>query len=179
MNTNNQTVANAELAQMDVEALLEMDVDLIEEVADFVPAPTGGYRFNVGTPSIEELGAENKKAIKVPFTLTECTELGDPDSTEDAEVVGNLFSDGKTVEHNEHFFLEAKEGATSAYGIRAFCTIFKGLLPLGQTAKVSELMELAAGSSGECWIEKSSYKKQGSEEVKWSSRIKATAVSFD
>ncbi len=178
MSLTNQTIANEELALMDVDALLQVDVNIMEEVADFIPMPSGSYRFNVGTPEIAEVGKEDKKAIKCAFSLTECTELANPENAEDVETITNSFVDGKTVDHIEVFMLESKN-AKSAYGIRAFVTIFKKLLPLGQTATVAELMELATGASGEALIEKSSYTPEGSDEKRFSSRIKATAVVFD
>ncbi len=174
-----QLIANETLSQMDVDALLEVDVNNIEEVAEFVPMPTGMYRFTVGTPSIEEVGKNNSKAIKVPFTLTECVEVGNPDNEEDVEIVATTFAEGGTVVQNENFFLESSNSSKTAYGVRSFVTIFKQLLEAGQTANVSQLIEYAAGSSGEALIEKSSYKKEGSDEVLYSSRINANNVVFD
>jgi len=178
---DNPTILSGDvLSEMDVDSLLALDVNNVEEIKDFVPMPSGFFRFNVTNTSLEELGDDKNPAITVEFNLTECTELLNADNVEDAEVIATSFADGATVKHKESFFLNSNARKT-AYGIRSFVTIFKGAVPEGQAASVQELMELSIGTSGLALIEKSSYIPAGKteEERRYSSRIKPTAVLFD
>lgn len=168
------------LSELSVDDLLELDVDLIDEVTDFMAMPSGHFRFNVTAVALEDVGGEGKKAIKVEFSLPSLVELADPNDEEAVELVAASFADGATVDHSEYFFLDGGK-KKSAFGIRSFSTIFKPLVPEGTKAKVSELMELAMGSSGEAYIEKTSYIPEGKTEAerKYNSRIKPTMVIFD
>ena len=166
------------LSEMDVDSLLDLDIDLIDEISDFIAPPTGVYRFNVKGMEVAEVGGEGKQAIKASLVLTQLVELSNPDKVEDVELAQVLFADGATIEHTEFFFLDGGK-KKSAYGIRSFATMFKALVPAGTKAKTSELMELAIGASGEGLIERNSYVPEGQTEAKFSSRFKATAVSFD
>lgn len=172
-------LSGAVLSEMSVDDLLLLDVNDMEAVVDFVPMPTGFYRFSVKACTMEEMGDDKVPAIQVEVTLTENTELANPEKEEDAEIIATAFADGATVKHVENFFLKGNN--KSAYGVRAFATMFKALVPEGQKANVPELMELAVGSSGTCLIEKSSWIPKGKteEDRKWGSRIKPTAVAFD
>jgi hypothetical protein len=166
-NTATATVIKGSvLAEMNIEDMLAADMGSMELVTDFTPMPSGMYDIEVKTVEVTEVGAENKPAIKVEYSINGIVELADE---ADLELVGDL-----PRKHTEHYFLQGK----NAYGLRSFVTIFKPVALNAGVNTVEDTLEAAIGSVGQALIEKRRYKDKNTGEMKESSGIVATQVSW-
>lgn len=160
------TLTAETLESLSPEELLSLDISQIADVEGFVLKPAGMYGWEVTAISLEEVGAENKKAIKVEYNLLECIELNDES---EADTVGEL-----PCKYNEFYFLEGGKG----FGTRMFATIFRPVARDAGVTMLSDIMEAALGAHGGGFIKVRNYKDKKTGEMKESNQIDATTVTW-
>lgn len=168
MNATQTKIDSKDLAAMSLEDLMEIDINQVEEVKDFVPFPTGEYRFEVTSIAFDEVGSEDKPVIAVEWNILEVVELA---NEEEADQVGEIPRVQK-----ENYFLQ---GGKTAYGVRAFLTAFREIGARNNCTKLPEIMEAGIGATGQAMIERKTRKDRETGEARTNSSINATLVTFD
>jgi hypothetical protein len=155
------------LESLSADELLSLDIGQIGDVEAFKIKPSGMYGWEVTAISIDEVGNENKKAIKVEYNLLEVIELEDE---ADAEDVGEM-----PCKYTENYFLEGGKG----FGTRMFATIFRQLAQEAGVTMLSDIMEAGVGATGGGFIKAGTYKCKKTGEIKPTNQIDATTVVWN
>lgn len=166
--TTSGMIDSKDLANMSLDELMDIDINQVEAVKDFIPFPTGSYRFEVTSVGFDEVGAEDKPVITVEWNILEVVELVDASQADEVGEVPRV--------QKENYFLT---GGKTGYGVRAFLTAFREIGVRNGCTKLPEIMEAAIGATGEALIERKTRRNKDTGENHTNSSISATMVTFD
>lgn len=141
-----EQIAKKDLAQLDVEALLNIQVQEVEHIKDYVPLPTARYDFTVKNVGIEEVGNDKTKAIVVEMDVTGC-DTETLEKPEDSDDLPNFEEEAFSTK--SMFFLEStKPGVEDNRGIRDFLTL-GAAIEGGEELTAAQLIEQLPGMQGQ------------------------------
>lgn len=114
-------IKGKDLANMQVEDLLNLSGSNVELLTDLPLLPAGFYHFAVASCEVGSTGkqGEEKPAILVELKITAVETL---DNAADQKILDELDLAANPVNYTEKFGLQAKDG----FGVRSFCTFTAG-----------------------------------------------------
>lgn len=153
-------ISKKDLAQLDVEALLQIRANEVEHTKDYVPLPTCRYDFTIKNVGIDEVGNDKIKAIVMELDVTGA-DTESLEKAEDAEDLPNF--DEEARQEKVLFFLEStRTDIEDNRGIREFLTI-GAALENGESLTAAELIEQLPGMQAQGMWRRRSYKNQADE----------------